>query len=61
WLEVAAWGILGSALYGFFSVAVVGVKDRQSHHVRSLLSGIKTSSDNYADKELKRYSKKANP
>jgi hypothetical protein len=25
WLAVAAWGILGSALYGFFSVAVVGV------------------------------------
>ena len=25
WLAVAAWGILGSALYGFCSVAVVGV------------------------------------
>lgn len=25
WLAVAAWGILGSALYGFFSLAVVGV------------------------------------
>ena len=25
WLAIAAWGILGSALYGFFSVAVVGV------------------------------------
>ena len=25
WLAVAAWGILGSSLYGFFSLAVVGV------------------------------------
>jgi len=25
WLAIVAWGILGSALYGFFSVAVVGV------------------------------------
>ena len=25
WLAVAAWVILGSALYGFFSIAVVGV------------------------------------
>ena len=25
WLAIAAWGILGSTLYGFFSVAVVGV------------------------------------
>ena len=25
WLAVAAWGVLGSALYGFFSIAVVGV------------------------------------
>ena len=25
WLAIAAWGILGSALYGFFSIAVVGV------------------------------------
>ena len=25
WLAVAAWVVLGSALYGFFSIAVVGV------------------------------------
>ncbi|HBU36818.1 MAG TPA: hypothetical protein DEB70_03325 [Planctomycetaceae bacterium] len=50
WLAVAAWGVLGSALYGFFSIAVVGVTRAAGLPSAFPLSENKVGSDSHIDK-----------
>ena len=49
WLAVAAWGVLGSALYGFFSIAVVGVTRAAGLPSAFPLSENKVGSDSHID------------
>ena len=50
WLAVAAWGVLGSALYGFFSIAVVGVTRAAGLPSAFPLSENKVGNDSHIDK-----------